>query len=86
MKLTDAQRRYWRLNLLLTFGLLALWFGVTFVIGYYANEFNYPFFDVTEPFTPVAQTMLNYLPQEVVSNPVAWMVPVALLILLRVRG
>lgn len=40
MKLTDAQRRYWRLNLLLTFGLLALWFGVTFVIGYYANEFN----------------------------------------------
>ena len=40
MKLTDAQRRYWRLNLLLTFGLLALWFGVTFVIGYYANELN----------------------------------------------
>ena len=40
MKLTDAQRTYWRLNLLLTFGLLALWFGVTFVTGYYANEFN----------------------------------------------
>ena len=40
MKLTDAQRRYWRLNLLLTFGLLALWFGVTFVTGYYANELN----------------------------------------------
>ena len=40
MKLTDAQRRYWRLNLLLTFGLLALWFGVTFVIGYYASELN----------------------------------------------
>ena len=40
MKLTDAQRTYWRLNLLLTFGLLALWFGVTFVTGYYANELN----------------------------------------------
>ena len=40
MKLTDAQRRYWRLNLLLTFGLLALWFGVTFVTGYYASELN----------------------------------------------
>ena len=40
MKLTDAQRTYWRLNLLLTFGLLALWFGVTFVTGYYASELN----------------------------------------------
>ena len=40
MKLTDAQRTYWRLNLLLTFGLLALWFGVIFVTGYYANELN----------------------------------------------
>ena len=40
MKLTDAQRTYWRLNLLFTFGLLALWFGVTFVTGYYASELN----------------------------------------------
>ena len=40
MKLTDAQRTYWRLNLLLTFGLLALWFGVTFITGYYASELN----------------------------------------------
>jgi hypothetical protein len=30
--------------------------------------------------------MIEYLPQNVVNNPVAWMVPVALLILLRVRG
>ncbi|HQZ03653.1 MAG TPA: DUF4212 domain-containing protein [Thauera sp.] len=40
MKLTDAQRAYWRSNLLLTFGLLAIWFGVTFVSGYYAAELN----------------------------------------------
>ncbi len=40
MKLTDAQRTYWRLNLLFTLGLLALWFGVTFVTGYYAKELN----------------------------------------------
>lgn len=40
MKLTDAQRAYWRRNLLLTFSLLTVWFGVTFVSGYYANELN----------------------------------------------
>lgn len=40
MKLTDAQRAYWRRNLLLTFSLLAVWLGVTFVTGYYANELN----------------------------------------------
>ena len=40
MKLSERQRAYWRSNLLLTFCLLLIWFGVTFVIGYYANEFN----------------------------------------------
>ena len=40
MKLTDAQRTYWRLNLLFTLGLLALWFGVTFVGGYFASALN----------------------------------------------
>ncbi len=56
-------------------------------LWYYANEFNYPFTNVnTTEFTPLAQAMLNYLPQTVVANPVAWMVPVGLLILLRVRG
>jgi uncharacterized membrane protein required for colicin V production len=56
-------------------------------IWYYANLFNYPFMNVnTAAFTPTAQFMLTYLPQTLVTNPVAWMVPVALLILLRVRG
>lgn len=56
-------------------------------IWYYADRFNYPFMDVdTALYTPTAQFMLNYLPQVVATNPVAWMVPVALLILLRVRG
>ena len=39
-KLSTAQRAYWRRNLLLTFGLLILWFGVTFVAGYFADELN----------------------------------------------
>jgi hypothetical protein len=56
-------------------------------IWYYANLYNYPFMNVdTATFSPTAQFMLAYLPQNVVANPVAWMVPVALLILLRVRG
>lgn len=40
MKLSERQRAYWRSNLLLTFCLLLIWFGVTFVAGYYANELN----------------------------------------------
>ena len=38
--LTAAQRAYWRRNLLLTLGLLAVWFSVTFVAGYFADELN----------------------------------------------
>ncbi len=56
-------------------------------IWYYANLFGYPFMNVdTTQFSSTADFMLTYLPQNVVSNPVAWMVPVALLILMRVRG
>ncbi|WP_068636162.1 DUF4212 domain-containing protein [Thauera butanivorans] len=39
-ELSTAQRAYWRRNLLLTCGLLAVWFGVTFVAGYFADELN----------------------------------------------
>jgi hypothetical protein len=56
-------------------------------IWYYANLFGYPNMNVnTSQFSETALFMLDYLPQNVVNNPVAWMVPVALLILLRVRG
>lgn len=40
MKLTAAQRAYWRRNLWLTLSLLAVWAGVTFGAGYYAVELN----------------------------------------------
>jgi uncharacterized membrane protein required for colicin V production len=56
-------------------------------IWYYADMYGYPFMNVnTAAFSETATFMLAYLPQNVVTNPVAWMVPVALLILLRVRG
>lgn len=40
MKLDERQRAYWRRNLTLTLTLLSVWFGVTFVGGYYAAELN----------------------------------------------
>lgn len=65
-------------------------------IWYYANLFGYPFMnvntnctpfpDTNSCFTATAEFMIEYLPQTIATNPVAWMVPVALLILLRVRG
>ncbi len=36
MQLTDKHKRYWRLTLLLTGLLLAVWFVVTFVVGWFA--------------------------------------------------
>ncbi|NMG76620.1 DUF4212 domain-containing protein [Aromatoleum diolicum] len=40
MKLTERHRAYWRSNLWLTFSLLSVWFLVSFVAGYYADELN----------------------------------------------
>lgn len=40
MKLTEQHRAYWRSNLWLTFSLLSVWFLVSFVAGYYADELN----------------------------------------------
>jgi putative solute:sodium symporter small subunit len=36
--------RYWRRNLVLIAGLLAVWFGVTFGIAYFARELSFEFF------------------------------------------
>ena len=44
MQLTESHKEYWRKNLRITAILLAIWFVVTFVIGYYARELNFNFF------------------------------------------
>lgn len=44
MQLTDKHREYWNKNLRLTGMLLALWFFVTFVLGYFAKELTFTFF------------------------------------------
>ncbi len=40
----EAARRHWRANLRLTAVLLAAWFGVAFVIPWYARDLGFAFF------------------------------------------
>jgi putative solute:sodium symporter small subunit len=44
MQLTDKHREYWSKNLRITAVLLAIWFVVTFVLGYYARDLSFNFF------------------------------------------
>jgi len=43
-QLTERHHEYWRKNLRITGVLLAIWFVVTFVVGYFARELNFTFF------------------------------------------
>ncbi len=43
-QLSERHHHYWRKNLRITSILLALWFFVTYVVGYYARELNFEFF------------------------------------------
>ena len=44
MQLTEGHRVYWRKNLRITAILLAIWFVVTFVVGFMARDLNFTFF------------------------------------------
>jgi putative solute:sodium symporter small subunit len=44
MQLTEKHRQYWSKNLRITSILLAIWFFVTFAIGYFARDLNFTFF------------------------------------------
>ena len=44
MQLTESHKQYWSKNLRITAILLAIWFVVTFVVGFYARELNFNFF------------------------------------------
>lgn len=44
METTDRQAEYWRKNLRMTGILLAAWFFVTFVVGYFARDLGFDFF------------------------------------------
>ena len=44
MQLTEKHQEYWSRTLRLTAVLLALWFIVTYVVGFYARELSFNFF------------------------------------------
>jgi putative solute:sodium symporter small subunit len=44
MPVTERQRLYWHENLRLAAALLAVWFVVTFVAGYFARDLSFSFF------------------------------------------
>ena len=44
MQLTESHHRYWQKNLNITAVLLAVWFVVTFVVGFFARDLNFTFF------------------------------------------
>lgn len=44
MQSTEKHRQYWRRTLRITGILLALWFFVTFVIGFFARDLSFSFF------------------------------------------
>jgi putative solute:sodium symporter small subunit len=54
----DRRLRYWRKNLRLIAALLALWFFVTFVIGWFARELDFRFFGWPFSFWVAAQGAL----------------------------
>lgn len=44
MQLTEKHQEYWSKTLRLTTVMLAIWFIVTYVVGFYARELSFNFF------------------------------------------
>ena len=57
-QLTERHHNYWRKTLWITGILLAIWFFVTFVIGYFARDLNFSFFGWPFSFWVAAQGAL----------------------------
>jgi putative solute:sodium symporter small subunit len=58
MELSERHHQYWRANLRITGILLAIWFFVTFVIGFFARDLNFSFFGWPFSFWVAAQGAL----------------------------
>jgi putative solute:sodium symporter small subunit len=58
MELTAKHLEYWRKNLRITTILMAIWFIVTFIVGWYARELSFGFFGWTFAFWMGAQGAL----------------------------
>jgi putative solute:sodium symporter small subunit len=58
MQLTEKHKEYWRKNLRITAILLAIWFVVTFVIGWFARDLSFTVMGFPFPFYMGAQGSL----------------------------
>jgi len=58
LQLTSQHREYWRSNLRVTAWLLAVWFAVTFVVGWFARDLAFDFFGWPFSFYMAAQGSL----------------------------
>jgi putative solute:sodium symporter small subunit len=60
---SSKQKQYWQTNLRLTIGLLLLWFLLTFVVNFFADELNaFTFLDFPLGFYMASQgSLLFYL-------------------------
>ncbi len=58
MTVSDNHQRYWRKNLRITGILMFIWFVVTFVMAYFARDFNFTFFGWPFSFWMAAQGSL----------------------------
>ena len=58
VQVSEAHRRHWQSNLRLTAVLLAVWFGVTFGVSYFARELSFRFFGWPFSFWMAAQGSL----------------------------
>jgi putative solute:sodium symporter small subunit len=57
-QLSERHHQYWRANLRITGILLAIWFFVTFVLGFFARDLNFTFFGWPFSFWVAAQGAL----------------------------
>ncbi len=57
-QITEKHREYWRKNLRITGVLLAIWFVVTYGVGYFARDLNFSFFGWPFSFWVAAQGAL----------------------------
>ena len=44
MQVSENHQRYWQKNLRITGILLAIWFVVTFIVGFFARDLSFTFF------------------------------------------
>jgi putative solute:sodium symporter small subunit len=58
MQISEKQERYWQKNLRITAILLAIWFVVTYVVGFMARDLNFSFFGWPFSFWVAAQGSL----------------------------